>query len=97
MINSVYLFFYFYFFIILAIVISWDMNLENTHAEISQYQIFAYKESPTELPRSSAWQEIGKVDALPLPMTSSLTNVNIIMITFENNFILIKIVLDCSW
>ncbi|XP_025404739.1 activating transcription factor 7-interacting protein 1-like [Sipha flava] len=58
-----------------AIVLSWNVDLNNTHAEISNYQIFTYKESPTDIPRSAFWKEIGKVDALPLPMICSLNNI----------------------
>jgi hypothetical protein len=102
MLNSVYLFFiffYYFFFIIfiIAIVLSWNVDLNNTHAEISNYQIFTYKESPTDIPRSAFWKEIGKVDALPLPMICSLNNVSVFIITFEYNLILNKIVLDYCW
>jgi hypothetical protein len=68
-------------------VLSWNMSLNNTHAEISGYQIFAYKESPTDIPRSDLWKEIGNVNALPLPMACSLTKVNVIITNFENNLI----------
>ncbi|XP_025416060.1 activating transcription factor 7-interacting protein 1-like isoform X2 [Sipha flava] len=56
-----------------ALVLSWNMNLDYTHAEISGYQIFGYIESPTDIPRSDLWKEIGNVNALPLPMACSLS------------------------
>jgi hypothetical protein len=74
------------------------MNLDNTHAEISGYQIFGYIESPTDIPRSDLWKEIGNVNALPLPMACSLSKVSVIIITFEiNECIHFKIVLVCCW
>jgi len=46
-------------------------------ANITSYQIFAYHESSTEVPSTSLWNKIGDVNALPLPMACSLTQVNI--------------------
>lgn len=44
-------------------------------ADITAYQIYAYHETP-EVPRSELWKKIGEVNALPLPMACSLTQVN---------------------
>lgn len=69
--------------IFIALVLSWNMSLNQSHAEISGYQIFAYKETSSDIPRSDLWKEIGNVNALPLPMACSLTKVNIIFINLK--------------
>lgn len=53
------------------------MNLNNTVADIFNYQIYAYQEISSEAPRTENWRKIGDVKALPLPMACSLTQVNI--------------------
>lgn len=52
------------------------MNLSNLIADISTYQIYAYHEIAIEVPRQELWRKIGEVNALPLPMACSLTQVN---------------------
>jgi hypothetical protein len=72
----------------------WNMNLNSTYAKVVSYKIYTHKEtSSAPLPRFDLWREYKTVSAFDLPMACKLTNVNIILITFENNLILIKIVL----
>lgn len=58
-----------------GIVLSWNMNVNNSHAEIVNYQLFAYQEGkppPSQRPES-LWRKVGDVKALPLPMACTLT------------------------
>ncbi|CAL1262921.1 unnamed protein product [Larinioides sclopetarius] len=55
-----------------GIILSWNMNLLNLHAEISNYQLFAYQEGPGPV-NASLWKKVGDVKALPLPMACTLT------------------------
>lgn len=48
-----------------------------SYADINSYQIFAYHELDNEAARTDLWKKIGDVNALPLPMACSLTQVNI--------------------
>lgn len=61
----------------IALVLSWNMNMNSSIAEITSYQIFAYHEMANEPPRKELWKKIGDVNALPLPMACSLTQVQI--------------------
>ncbi|XP_035231727.1 activating transcription factor 7-interacting protein 1-like [Stegodyphus dumicola] len=55
-----------------GIILSWNMNLFNSHAEIGNYQLFAYQETSGPV-TSSLWKKVGDVKALPLPMACTLT------------------------
>ncbi|GAB6025863.1 hypothetical protein CHUAL_011839 [Chamberlinius hualienensis] len=55
-----------------GIVLSWNMNLTESHATVASYQLFAYQESSVP-PNSSLWKKVGDVRALPLPMACTLT------------------------
>lgn len=55
-----------------GIVLSWNMVLEEKHAPIMNYQLFALQDGGTaENPHQ--WKKIGVVKALPLPMACTLT------------------------
>lgn len=54
------------------------MSLNKTIADVVSYQIFAYQEIPKQPPKVDLWNKIGDVNALPLPMACSLTQVNIL-------------------
>jgi len=56
-----------------ALVVSWNMSLNKTIAEVANYQIFAYQEIPNQAPHTDMWKRVGEVNALPLPMACSLT------------------------
>lgn len=56
------------------------MSLNNSFADISTYQIYAYHEITTEIPRQDIWRKIGEVNALPLPMACSLTQVQLFIL-----------------
>lgn len=80
--------------IISVLVLDWNMNLNETHAKISSYQIMINEESSSDFLKNDSWRELGCVRALNLPMTCSLSNVNVFfLITFKYILILIKIVL----
>ncbi|XP_050429709.1 activating transcription factor 7-interacting protein 2-like isoform X2 [Adelges cooleyi] len=55
-----------------GLVLSWNLVLNKSHAEITSYQIYAYQET-VELPKFDLWKKIGEVNSLPLPMACSLT------------------------
>ncbi|XP_071105052.1 activating transcription factor 7-interacting protein 1-like isoform X2 [Haliotis cracherodii] len=55
-----------------GIVLSWNMTLQDNHAEIASYQLFAYQESSAP-PSTTLWKKVGDVKALPLPMACTLT------------------------
>ncbi|KAL3877905.1 hypothetical protein ACJMK2_035547 [Sinanodonta woodiana] len=55
-----------------GIVLSWNMTISDTHAEIASYQLFAYQEG-VAAPSSNLWKKVGEVKALPLPMACTLT------------------------
>jgi hypothetical protein len=59
------------------LVVSWNMSLNKTFAQIASYQIYAYQEVPNQTPHVDLWNRVGEVNALPLPMACSLTQVNI--------------------
>jgi hypothetical protein len=51
------------------------MNVDlSEHAAIASYQIFACQELNGRLPTSHSWKKIGDVNALPLPMTCTLSH-----------------------
>lgn len=55
-----------------GIVLSWNMVLEEKHAPVMNYQLFALQDGgPAENPHQ--WKKIGVVKALPLPMACTLT------------------------
>jgi len=53
------------------------MNIDETIAEVLSYQIYAYQETPDQLPKVELWKIIGDVKALALPMACSIAHVNI--------------------
>ncbi|GBN39372.1 Activating transcription factor 7-interacting protein 1, partial [Araneus ventricosus] len=55
-----------------GIILSWNMSLLSLHAEVSNYQLFAYQEAPGPV-NASLWKKVGDVKALPLPMACTLT------------------------
>uniref|UniRef100_A0A0L8HZG5 Fibronectin type-III domain-containing protein n=2 Tax=Octopus bimaculoides TaxID=37653 RepID=A0A0L8HZG5_OCTBM len=55
-----------------GIVLSWNMALNENHAEISNYQLYAYQEGSAP-PSTSLWKKVGDIKALPLPMACTLT------------------------
>lgn len=55
-----------------GIVLSWNMTLAESHAEISNYQLYAYQEGSAS-PSTSLWKKVGDIKALPLPMACTLT------------------------
>ncbi|XP_043259307.1 activating transcription factor 7-interacting protein 1 isoform X1 [Colletes gigas] len=56
-----------------GIVLSWNMNLSDKHADIASYQLYAYQEVAGIPPNTSLWKKVGDVRALPLPMACTLT------------------------
>ncbi|XP_043525712.1 activating transcription factor 7-interacting protein 1 [Frieseomelitta varia] len=56
-----------------GIVLSWNMNLSDKHADIVSYQLYAYQEIAGVPPNTSLWKKVGDVRALPLPMACTLT------------------------
>lgn len=55
-----------------GIVLSWNMVLEERHAPIMNYQLFALQDGGTA-ENAHQWKKIGVVKALPLPMACTLT------------------------
>lgn len=55
-----------------GIVLSWNMVLEERHAPIMNYQLFALQDGGT-VENAHQWKKIGVVKALPLPMACTLT------------------------
>lgn len=56
-------------------------------ADVSSYQIYAYHEVVNEPAKTELWKKIGDVNALPLPMACSLTQVNIFLLCNWNYFV----------
>lgn len=55
-----------------GIVLSWNMVLEERHAPVTNYQLFALQDGGT-VENAHQWKKIGVVKALPLPMACTLT------------------------
>lgn len=55
-----------------GIVLSWNMPLEERHAPVMNYQLFALQDGGTT-ENAHQWKKIGVVKALPLPMACTLT------------------------
>ncbi|KAK3909901.1 Activating transcription factor 7-interacting protein 1 [Frankliniella fusca] len=55
-----------------GIVLSWNMALGPTYADIDSYQLYAYQEGSAP-PSAGLWKKVGDVKALPLPMACTLT------------------------
>lgn len=51
------------------------MFLDNSFADILNYQIFSYSEFNNPLPSTDVWKKLDDVRALPLPMACSLSHV----------------------
>ncbi|CAL1536883.1 unnamed protein product [Lymnaea stagnalis] len=56
-----------------GIVLSWNMPSLDDSEKIASYQLFAYQETETSIPKSTLWKKVGDVKALPLPMACTLT------------------------
>ncbi|XP_059139656.1 activating transcription factor 7-interacting protein 1-like isoform X2 [Physella acuta] len=56
-----------------GIVLSWNMPSLVEVEKISSYQLFAYQETESSVPKSNLWKKVGDVKALPLPMACTLT------------------------
>lgn len=59
-------------FFFTGIILSWNMILQSSHAEISNYQLYAYQETNAVV-TAALWKKVGDVKALPLPMACTLT------------------------
>jgi hypothetical protein len=66
-----------------VVQLTWNMDLNETHAEIIFYQIFIYEEVSSDHPSSDLWNVIGNLNALPLPMACLVSNVNAIFIKLK--------------
>lgn len=55
-----------------GIVLSWNMVLEEKHATVMNYQLYALQDGGTA-ENAHQWKKIGVVKALPLPMACTLT------------------------
>ena len=56
-----------------GIVLSWNMQMDERHAKIVSYQLFALQDGSTNTGAANQWKKIGVVKALPLPMACTLT------------------------
>ncbi|XP_046403574.1 activating transcription factor 7-interacting protein 1-like isoform X2 [Ischnura elegans] len=56
----------------IGVVLSWNAQITPNHEEIKKYELFWYKEGNAP-PSTSLWQKIRDVDALPLPMACSIS------------------------
>ena len=57
-----------------GISLSWNMRSNPVGCKIEKYQIYAYQEASTPA-GSDPWKPVGEVNALPLPMECTLTQV----------------------
>lgn len=55
------------------IVLSWNMRLDETMAEIDNYELFACQDGAESTNPPIMWKKIGIVKALPLPMACTLS------------------------
>lgn len=55
-------------------MLSWNMPTNISYSTVSKYQLYAYQEIDVP-PSTDLWKEVGEVDALPLPMACTLTQV----------------------
>src|SRR5438105_36491 len=63
------------FSLLAGIVLSWNLVLNDSHAEISRYQVVDYHQNSRNAPTHLLWKKVGQVNALPLPMACTLTQV----------------------
>lgn len=57
-------------------MLSWNFEVD-LPTTIRKYQVYAYQEgAPVEVCKTEMWKKVGDVDALPLPMACTLTQVN---------------------
>lgn len=74
--------------IITALVLTWNIDINETHANIFCYQIFFYEEPDSGVPKTELWKEIINITARNLPMSCHLNKVNLqFFFTFENSLI----------
>ncbi|KAI5694957.1 hypothetical protein M8J75_008427 [Diaphorina citri] len=56
-----------------GIQLTWSLDTTSDMAAIESYQLYAYQENKNVPVNSSLWKNIGKLEALPLPMACTLT------------------------
>lgn len=59
-----------------GIQLTWSLDVTSEMATIESYQLYAYQENKSVPINSSLWKPIGRLDALPLPMACTLTQVS---------------------
>lgn len=64
------------FFSCIGIMLSWNMPVNQSHATVVKYQLYAYQETNVP-PTTDLWKIVGDVNALPLPMACTLTQVSV--------------------
>lgn len=75
-----------------GIIVSWNVSgLNQEHAEIHSYQIYAYEVTNAQ-PQTDNWKHVGDVKALLLPMAVTLTQFQ----EGENEVEFVKLLLNIS-
>ena len=54
-------------------MLSWNMHLDDSFAQIENYELFACQDGTESTNPPILWKKIGIVKALPLPMACTLT------------------------
>lgn len=67
---------YIYINIITDIQLNWHLSINETHCEISHYQIFAYIEPAAGVPTYKLWEKIGCIPFFNLSVSCRLSQVN---------------------
>jgi hypothetical protein len=63
---------------VLGILLSWNFGSLKVPTKVALFQLYAYQESSDSGAASSKlWNKVGEVNALPLPMACTLTQVYI--------------------